>query len=190
MWTVKPAGPGGMWGIFVNDTEFYWDWEAQEVRNADRSLWLRRAQMREGMYGRGVRPEQYGVFRDDGFSIGFTTSTLPKTAPYGSDDPWERTEDGRAIAPVIGLTDVTRFDPIADRMEELGPFKPTHRRFQSLEQQEQILGALAAMLTHLPEAFNKMEHNRNRAAGRIGYELRLDEKFSSELLAGVMIDEH
>ncbi|MEL7213765.1 MAG: hypothetical protein AAGK92_13965 [Pseudomonadota bacterium] len=174
----------------MDNSEFLWDWDAQEVRNSDRSLWLRRAEFREGMNGRGVRSEQFGIFQDNGFSIGLMSSTIVMSAVTDTSDVYERTDDGRAIVTIVGLTDVVRFDPILDRMKELGPYKPTSNRFQSLEQQSHLLDTFKQMLTVLPEAFNKREYNHDRANGRVGYDARFDKQFASDLLAGVMIHEH
>ncbi|SEK55300.1 hypothetical protein [Pacificibacter marinus] len=173
----------------MSNSEYEWDWAAQEVRNSDRSLWFRRSVQREGMNGHGVQSERYGIF-ECGFSVGFAASSKCDGSTQNPStflDGWERDEDGVAITQINGLTDVVRFNPVLGRQKELGPFQPTHRFFETLEQQERILVALPKMLKVLPESFNAQKLNEEKAGSRVGYRVSFSKGFVTARLSGALV---
>ena len=169
-------------------SEFYWDSEAWEVRNADRSMWLRRAE--RYFHGRHDcwHTEEYVIFEPD-FSIGFKTKDLTGRANLRIEVlpefvEWTRDKSGRAITMIDWATDLVIVSIPKGRLEELGPIRAQERQFDSIARQERFLNALPDMLSVLPELRDKDEENQALAAGRIGYTVQFSDRFNTALNDG------
>ncbi len=169
-------------------SEFYWDSEAWEVRNADRSMWLRRTE--RFFHGRHDcwHTEKYIIFEPD-FSIGFRTKDLTGRANLRIEVlpefvEWTRDKSGRAITMIDWATDLVIVSIPKGRLEELGPIRAQERQFDSIARQERFLNALPDMLSVLPELRDKDEENQALAAGRIGYTVQFSDRFNTALNDG------
>ena len=173
-------------------SDFYWDQDAWEVRNADRSLWLRRQARFFHQLHDHFHSESYAIFEPD-FSIAFSAT---EHSPWDRDTDgsveftrWTRDSQGRAIALIDSAS---RFHfttpPPSHLFKSHGPLLPQNNKFDSVERQDRYIALLPKMLAVLPELSNHADRHADLANGRIGYAVEFSKGFHEKRARGVFLE--
>lgn len=170
----------------TEDIIFEWDSTAQEVRNSDRSLWLRRQQEHAGQASFDPRHEAYGVFQED-YSVGFMSSRGARQDELSGGltvPEWKFAEDGRPITVIDSTAAYLNFTLPLKAYDTHGPSTVASHKFDTVERMNLFLEILPAMLAVLPFKFNEEYQNQRYAEGRVGYKVVYSDSFKESLSAG------